>query len=131
MVVLSQQKQFILEGTGGQFEFAIGEGRWSDCWLKTDKRTFLGSEDAVRLIELLLSRVVEDNGSNAGEINGLPVKWVLSLCGVYSRLYAGYENNERILFCLTLQGALLAAIRLGPSELAQWRFVLESQLKKL
>src|SRR6266568_638131 len=131
MVTRSHPGLLIFHGREGTLEIEVGEGGWSDCWFTTDQRIFLGSEDAAHLLIRLLDRVIDDKGVEAGQIDKLPVKWVLTFSITYSRFYVAYENEERVLFFLSLQTDLIGAIRLGSHELERWRTAIESQLSMI
>jgi hypothetical protein len=119
---------FVLRAEGGALEIEIGETGWSECWFKGRERVHLGSESAGELFSLLLTRVIQDQGQDAGEIRGLKVKWVLSFAELFSRLYVHATESERLLFFINLQGATVGELRLSSAEIAEWRINLRARL---
>ncbi|MGI4790017.1 MAG: hypothetical protein ACRYFS_14345 [Janthinobacterium lividum] len=74
---------------------------WAKCFLIGDERIYLGAD----VFTIVLSRLRDAlssshafDGPSAGEIEGLPVVWRLSLAEAHHVLYVGDDGSDRVLF---------------------------------
>lgn len=108
---------------------------WARCFLADRERTYLGAEDfsviATRLQEGLRRRNALAGGA-AGELQGLPVAWLLSLSEAHHVLYMAASGSNRLLFWQNADQSpvLLAGVmRLSPEQRVQWQETLSAALE--
>ena len=68
------------------------------------------------------------NGIVAGEIQGLPVSWLLSLAEAQYVLYVAVSGEDRLLFWENARlspAAIAGVVRLSPKHRQQWQQQLE------
>ncbi len=108
---------------------------WAKCFLIERERIYLGADDfsiiATRLREGLRSRDVLAGGV-AGELQGLPVAWLLSLAEAHHALYVAESGSERLLFWQNAHQSpvfLAGVMRLSPEQRVQWQEALTAVLE--
>ena len=98
---------------------------WSKCFLVNSERLCLGAGDFIvlsRLRDALSSQPALDE-SAAGEIEGLPVAWRLSLAEAHHVLYVGDDGPDRVLFwqdARTSPVSIVGIMRLSPVQHQSW-----------
>jgi len=74
---------------------------WAKCYLVAEERIYLGADD-FSIITSRLSKALEQRGvpaaKVAGEIEGTPVAWILSLAEAHHVLYTGASGSGCLLF---------------------------------
>ncbi len=105
---------------------------WSKCFLIERERIYLGADDfsviAMRLREGFRKHDLLDSPI-AGEINGFPVVWLLSLSEAHHCLYVADAGDRTLLFWenahktpVTLAGVMC----LSPEQREQWQETLST-----
>ncbi|SRR6266571_5063684 len=104
--------------------FQAHPGRWCKCYLRAQgEDRFLGAE----AYDVLISRLdrVFDNASTStvGILDGVPVRWILSLSEGHHTLYATLPNNEQVHLFWQDPQAVVAHRMLSTAH--QWRELLQ------
>jgi len=131
MVKTAPEAGIDLVGDGGTIRIVPGEGNWSECWLIGQGHHYLGCDDLEHLLRRFLARVIDDEGQTLGEIEGVAVRWVLTMPLEYFRLYANSGHADRILIWMDLQGKVIGTIKLTASGLVGWKQKIDEELTKL
>ena len=135
MVAASAQTLVLQAGSLSLVIENEGNG-WARCYLLGDERIYLGADDFTIVVTRLheaLNRDTAFDGTAAGEIEGLPVVWRLSLFEAHHALYVADDGTDRVLFWQNAHGPALfiaGVMRLTPSQQQQWVQMLAKALKQ-
>ena len=123
-----------LSGKGGSiiFQFAVNELGWSRCFFMTaeGQTMYLGAESQSYLVKRLLEGLSDHPASGTSDdVEGVPVRWILSLAEAHHVLYAAVRGPEDLcLFWIDAHTAptrIVATIDISPRQRAEWREELE------
>lgn len=114
MILSSHKGSLALESDDGDWCQVVLEFGGQKLPLGADLRSII----AERLLHSLLGASA---GPTSGMLDGVAVRWVLSLAERHSTLYAGDEAGRRTLFIQADDGSLIAKLPLDPFEMARWR----------
>jgi len=111
------------------FVLHVHHSGWCQLELHTEDRILKLGAEMQYLIVHRLSHALDDTieGKNVGSIQGVDVKWVLTLAEKHCSIYVGQVDSERVLFIQSEDCTLLARVNLLDSE----RRVLFSELDSL
>jgi hypothetical protein len=103
---------------------------WFACRLKLrDVETELGAEDRTYLLSHL-RQVMEGSDTLAGEIEGKPVRWILSLAEKHHVLYVhDGPGDEKTLYWQDRNAHVIWADQLTADQLSEWRRIIEVSLR--
>jgi hypothetical protein len=101
--------------------FKTGENNWCEVELQDDGKIYqIGAEDKTIIIEKLKVGLFEDNLEIIGELDGIPVAWVLSLAEKHSSIFVGIVGDNRHLFFQNEAGDTFAKITLSSEVCKNW-----------
>jgi hypothetical protein len=112
----------ILSSAKGSLVLQPDDNEWCQVLLDTDDRMVpLGADMRSTVAERLL-RALHDapGGPTSGMIDGVTVRWVLSLAERHSTVFVGEQSGRRILFVQADDGSLMATLPLNADDIARW-----------
>lgn len=112
----------ILSSASGRLVLEPDENDWCQVALDIDgRRRALGADVRSTIVERLLHALRgEPAGPTSGVLDGVSVRWVLSLAERHSTLYVGDQSGRRILFIQADDGSLVAKLPLYADDMTRW-----------
>lgn len=112
----------ILSSARGSLVLQPDDNEWCHVLLDSDDRTVhLGAEINSWIAERLLRALHDAPGdSTSGVIDGVTVRWALSLAERHSTVFVGEQSGRRILFVQADDGSLIAKLPLNADDIARW-----------
>jgi hypothetical protein len=100
--------------------------QWCEVTLDANGIHQLGSETRSVLVERLVRGLRgELSAPTSGELDGVPVAWVLSLSERHASIYAADREGIRTLYFQDADGKLIARLDLEREERERWISILE------
>jgi hypothetical protein len=100
--------------------------QWCQVILDADGLHPLGSETRSVFVERLVRGLRDElPGPTSGELEGVPVAWVLSLSERHTSIYAADREGVRTLYFQNADGKLIARVNLGREVRERWLSILE------
>jgi hypothetical protein len=122
-----------LESPNASLRLTTGDASWCELSLEVAGKSIeLGGDSFARVRDGLL-RFLGGEGPQApaGEIDGVPVTWVMSLMEKHTSLYGADSAEGRMLMIQGTDGASLAKLALDRAQCGVWRKMLaESELNE-
>lgn len=110
--------------TDGELRLAMRhQGWWELTLVAAQRTTVLGCDFLGPIAEGMLARLSAP-GEAAGEREGRPVHWVLSLWEQHHSVYCALERGDRLLYFQDVRGQVIWRDRLSPAHLYRWVAVL-------
>ena len=121
-----------LPGTGADLILRTEEKtRWCRCFISDRGEHLIGGQPAKYVIHHLLEGLVDPQANPAGEIEGHPASWVMSLASPHVSVYCAEVDQDRWLFFQNSEAIIIRIIILTPEQQAQWKNELQSILSGL
>ena len=121
-----------LPGTGADLILRTEEKtRWCRCFISDRGEHLIGGQPAKYVIHHLLEGLVDPQANPAGEIEGHPASWVMSLASPHVIVYCAEVDQDRWLFFQNSEAIIIRIIILTPEQQAQWKNELQSILSGL
>lgn len=115
--------EITLESQEANLVLSVGrENNWTSVSLvKSAKSELLGSEVLHIIAERLYNALNEPNAiQSSHKIDGICVKWILSLSELHSSFYCALESSNVRLFIIDCEGVLIHSFALSPKEVLSW-----------
>ena len=121
-----------LPGTGADLILRTEEKtRWCRCFISDRGEHLIGGQPAKYVIHHLLEGLVDPQANPAGEIEGHPASWVMSLASPHVSVYCAEVDQDRWVFFQNSEAIIIRIIILTPEQQAQWKNELQSILSGL
>lgn len=112
----------ILSSARGSLVLQPDGNEWCQVLLDTEERRVpLGADTRAVIAERLL-RALQDapGGPTSGVIDGVTVRWALSLAERHSTVFVGDQSGRRVLFIQADDGSLVAKLPLSADDIVRW-----------
>ena len=119
-----------LQAQGGGLRLETDDG-WCRCWLVDDGDRYLGADTPRVVLTRLLEHLERSDKEIAGELEGQPVRWVLTLSEEHSTLYAARSGDERLLLIQDGDAKLVGRLTISDVDWERWRQALEDAIGEL
>jgi hypothetical protein len=121
-----------LTGTGADLMLRTEEKtRWCRCFISDRGEHLIGGQPAKYVIHRLLEGLADPQANPAGEIEGHPVSWVMSLASPHVSVYCAEVDQDRWLFFQNSEAIIIRIIILTPEQIELWKGQLQSTLTGL
>lgn len=113
----------ILSSASGDLVLEPDENEWCQVVLDIGgHRRALGADLTSIIVERLLRALLDKPvGLAVGVLEGVDVRWVLSLAERHSTLYMSDQSGRRIVFIQAGDGSTMAKLSLDADDVARWR----------
>jgi hypothetical protein len=119
----------LLTGTGADLILRTEEKtRWCRCLISDRGEHLIGGQPAKYVIHHLLDALSDPQANPAGEIEGHPVSWVMSLASPHFSVYCAEVDQDRWLFFQNSEAVIIRIIILTPEQQEQWKSELQEAL---
>jgi hypothetical protein len=119
----------LLTGTGADLILRTEEKtRWCRCLISDRGEHLIGGQPAKYVIHHLLDALSDPQANPAGEIEGHPVSWVMSLASPHFSVYCAEVDQDRWLFFQNAEAVIIRIIILTPEQQEQWKSELQEAL---
>jgi len=118
-----------LTGTGADLMLRTEENTgWCRCFIRNRDEHLIGGQPAKYLIHHLLAALADPQANPAGEIEGHPVSWVMSLASPHVSVYCAQVDQQRWLFFQNAEAIIIRIIILTPEQQEHWKSELQQVL---
>jgi hypothetical protein len=118
-----------LTGTGADLMLRTEEKtHWCGCFISDRGEHLIGGQPAKYVIHHLLDGLADPQANPAGEIEGHPVSWVMSLASPHVSVYCAEVDQDRWLFFQNSEAIIIRIIILTPEQQEQWKIELQEAL---
>jgi hypothetical protein len=118
-----------LPGTGADLMLRTEEKtHWCRCFISDRGEHLIGGQPAKYVIHRLLEGLADPQANPAGEIEGHPVSWVMSLASPHVSVYCAEVDQDRWLFFQNSEAIIIRIIILTPEQQEQWKIELQEAL---
>jgi hypothetical protein len=119
----------LLTGTGADLILCTEEKtRWCRCLVSDRGEHLIGGQPADYVIHHLLDALSDPQANPAGEIEGHPVSWVMSLASPHVSVYCAEVDQDRWLFFQNAEAIIIRILILTPEQQEQWKSELHEAL---
>jgi hypothetical protein len=118
-----------LPGTGADLILRTdGKTGWCHCFISNRDEHLIGGQPANYVIHHLLDALVDPQANPAGEIEGHPVSWVMSLASPHFSVYCAEVDQDRWLFFQNAEAIIICIVILTVEQIELWTNLLQQAL---
>lgn len=118
-----------LTGTGADLILRSEETTgWCHCFISNRGEHLIGGQPAAYVIHHLLDALVDPQANPAGEIEGHPVSWVMSLASPHVSVYCAEVDQDRWLFFQNAEAIIIRIVILTQEQIELWANLLQQAL---
>lgn len=118
-----------LNTEGSVLSLSTGENNWCEVELQSGNQRYqLGAENKTKIIERLRDGLCKNDLERIGELDGIPVAWVLSLAEKHTSIYVGVGGDTRHFFFQNEDGDTFAKLNLTQETCIIWLQLLKESL---
>lgn len=133
-MVATSIQTFVLPAESNALVIETSEDNWAKCFLSGTERIYLGADDLSIILTHLRDALSNQNVLNSpvdGEMEGLPVVWLLSLAEAHHVLYGAVSGKDFLLFWQNARQSpvtIAGVMRLTPKCQRQWTQMLNAAM---
>lgn len=118
-----------LPGTGADLILRTDEKTgWCRCFISNRGEHLIGGQPANYVLHHLRDALVDPQANPAGEIEGHPVSWVMSLASPHVSVYCTEVDQDRRLFFQNAEAIIIGIVILTPEQIELWTNLLQQAL---
>lgn len=122
--------QQLIQLKSNEFILQFSEKEWCEVRLIISGQShYLGADSRNLVLQRFLNGLTKDFDFSSGEINGVPVSGVLTLCESHHTIYLGKIDGKQCLYFEDGDGRIIAEILLSDSDLSLWVKDLREHIK--